>query len=83
MSKNPSTQIIEALGEDFFTDTLGMTERTLRHARTQGTFAAGWYKDIHFECISRGVPCPMSAFNWKGDDKKLGDSAPEFQGRVA
>jgi hypothetical protein len=79
MQKKPSIKIIEALGEAFFTNTLGMTERTLRHARTQGTFASGWYKRVHFECISQGVPCPMDAFNWKGEDKELGNAGHDFQ----
>lgn len=80
MTQSPSSQIIDAIGQEFFTDQLGITDRNLRHYRTSGKFAAGWYRDIHIECVLRGVACPLDAFNWKSPDKKLGDDVDDIQG---
>lgn len=61
----PSQQIIHALGEDFFVQELGLTERNLRHAKSVGQFAAHWFAAIDDACKKSGVPCPREAFNFK------------------
>ena len=75
-------QIIEAIGEDYFTKNLGFTQRNLRHIRATGKFASQWYGEISKKCLEHGVPCPLSAFNMKVIDNKIGNGPSQFQDSV-
>lgn len=79
MHKNSAPDIIKAIGEDYFTDVLGFTQRNLRHVRATGTFASQWYAEISSACIEHGVGCPLSAFNMKVVDKQLGNEFAQLQ----
>ena len=72
-------QLIEAIGEDYFTNDLGFTQRNLRHIRATGKFASQWYGEISKKCFEHGVPCPLSAFNMKVIDKEIGNGSDAFQ----
>ena len=82
MSSKPASKIIEQLGDDVFIAELGFTKRNLRHVRTTGRFAAGRYRDVKAICDAHGVQCPLSAFNWKEPDNKIGNGVGKFQGKV-
>lgn len=72
-------QIIDALGEEYFTNALGFTQRNLRHVRATGKFASQWYAEISKACLDQGVPCPLSAFNMKVVDKQIGNAGAKNQ----
>ena len=82
MSSNPASQIIEAL-PDGALERLGMTARNIRHAKSSGRFSGLWYRRIRDLCMDHGVPCPMDAFNWKGDDTNLGNEVQDYKGSAA
>ena len=81
MSSTPVTQIIEGL-PDGSLERLGMTPRNIRHAKSSGRFSGLWYRRILNLCNEHGVSCPMDAFNWKGVDNNIGESAPEINKNV-
>lgn len=64
MSDKPALPIIEAIGPARL-EAIGFNERLIRHVRSSGTFAAGWYRAIRAECEAIGAECPLDAFNWK------------------
>ena len=76
-TQRPAAHIIDALPVGAL-EGIGMTQRTIRHARSVGTFAAAWYAKINRLCFDHGVPCPISAFRWKeAPDKKIGNQEPD------
>lgn len=79
MAEQNASEIIDSLGESFFLERLGMTERNLRHIRQTGKFASGYYAHIRAQCEESGVRCHISAFNWKQVANKLGDASNAFQ----
>tara|TARA_R110000851_G_scaffold22626_13_gene67030 strand:- start:1285 stop:1560 length:276 start_codon:yes stop_codon:yes gene_type:complete len=81
MKHNSAPHIIDAIGEDYFTGVLKFTPRNLRHVRATGTFASQWYEEISKTCHEHGVSCPMSAFNMKRIDNKIGTSGGQNQDR--
>lgn len=83
MSSYDASHIIANLGAGVIASELGFTERNLRHARTTGKFAGGWYSEIKALCERHGVFCPMSAFSWKVADKKNGNAHGKIQGEAA
>ena len=64
MTEKPALPIIDAIGAPRL-ESLGFNERLIRHVRSTGKFAAGWYKTIRAECDAIGADCPLDAFNWK------------------
>lgn len=75
--KNPAEILIDGIGHDVLKQKFGMTDRNLRHVRSVGSFAAQWYRPIKDEAESRGIHCPLDAFNFKDfTNKRLGGSAP-------
>lgn len=82
MTHITSSEIISKLGEDLLIRELGFTERNLRHIRRQGKFPGGWYSPLKVLCEGHGIYCPLSAFIWKGPDKKHGNAASDNQGRA-
>lgn len=74
-----ANDLIEKLGEEFFLAELEMTERNLRHIKTTGKFAGGWYGPISERCAEVGIICPKGAFNWKGHAKSIGSRDSKVQ----
>lgn len=68
MNHKATHQITDALGTDKIAAHFGVSERTVRLARTTGEFAASWYKDLAILTKDAGIECPMDAFNWKSPD---------------
>lgn len=64
MTDKPAISIIDALGAQRL-EGLGFNDRLIRHVRSTGRFAAGWYRAVSAECEAVGVDCPLDAFNWK------------------
>ena len=60
--------IIDAIGADWFKGQFGVGDAAIRKARAHG-MAASWFHLTERECIERGIPCPRSAFNFKGVGK--------------
>ena len=79
MTIKHASRIISAITPDRLLD-IGMTERTIRHAKSSGRFAAMWYLPIKELCESHGVFCPLEAFTWKAPAKKHGGDLYECQG---
>mgnify|MGYP000847628558 FL=1 len=80
MQQKYAPKIIDALSPDVLQHELGMTERSIRHAKSTGRFAAMWYRPIKELCESHGIYCPLDAFNWKQYAKNSGNPG-ENQGR--
>lgn len=64
MTDKPALIIINSLGTECL-ERLGFNERLLRHVRSTGKFASGWYRPILTACNAVGAECPLDAFNWK------------------
>lgn len=75
MSSNHVHQLIDHLGERFFLETLGWTERNLRHAKSVGKISALWFDAIDKACLAKGFQCPRAAFNMKEPAKDIGEWA--------
>lgn len=80
MDIHTASHIIEAIGQDVFVERFGFNERLLRHTKSTDKFAANRYREIKQLCDERGIPCPLSAFNWKVSDKLSDNAAPVVQG---
>lgn len=65
MNKPAVIAITDALGSAAIERGLGVSEHSVRHARTTGAFPASWYEFLSGECGKEGIDCPMSAFNMK------------------
>lgn len=83
MKSNPAQMLIDAVGHEVLRDSLGLTERNLRHARSVGYFAAQWYAPIKVLAESRGVFCPMEAFNFKPVANLTGNASRSVQAPVS
>jgi hypothetical protein len=81
MQQKQALIIINALPADAL-QSIGMSERLIRHAKSAGTFAGGWYRPIQELCENHGVACPLDAFNWKSSAIKLGKSEKVPQGNA-
>ena len=80
MSSRAVHNIIKHLGVDAICSALDVSPHSVRYAKTKGIFSANWYGEVKAMCDEVGIPCPLSAFNWRSSDKKLGNAAPEIQG---
>lgn len=57
--------IIGTLGKDAICARLGVTPHSVRFAKVEGSFSAGWYAGLLELCCAAGITCPMHVFNWK------------------
>lgn len=73
MAQNHVHTIINVLGEAYFLNTLGLTERNLRHAKSSGKFAAHYFDAVDEACRNKGLECPRDAFTWKVAAKDIGN----------
>ena len=65
MSKTPVHEILNILGADTVQAKFGVSEFSIKHARSSGRFPASWYGEISKMCADNGIDCPMRAFNFK------------------
>lgn len=65
MNKQAVHHITDTLGADVICESLSVTHHSIRYARTDGRFPASWYAHLKAMCEDVGIPCPLSAFNWK------------------
>lgn len=72
MNKTSVHQITKHFGADVIAATFGVTEHSVRYARTAGVFPASWYDALSIMCLEAGIACPRNAFNWKPVAKKTG-----------
>lgn len=70
MNKPAIKNITRTLGDDAICAALGVTQHSVRGARSTGLFPASWYDALQSMCIEVGIPCPRNAFNWKASAKK-------------
>lgn len=82
MQPNPAQMLIDAVGHEVLRDALGLTDRNIRHARSVGYFAAQWYAPMKVLAESRGVFCPLDAFNFKPVAKLTGNGSHVVQAPV-
>ena len=88
MNKPAIKNITRTLGDDAISAALGVTQHSIRGARSTGLFPASWYDTLQSMCIEVGIPCPRNAFNWKAAAKKTSladlavDRTASHQGRL-
>ena len=72
MNKASVHHITDTLSSDAICARLGVSHHSVRYARTDGAFPASWYGPLKEMCDETGIPCPLTAFNWKTSEKKIG-----------
>lgn len=80
MNKKAVHHIIDTLTADAVMARLDVSFHMIRHARTTGLFPASWYGPLKSMSDEVGIPCPLSAFNWKSTANKVGDGGAAIQG---
>jgi hypothetical protein len=65
MNKHAVINITDTLTAPAIMARLGVSSHMIRHARTTGVFPASWYAPVKAMADDVGIPCPLSAFNWK------------------
>lgn len=80
MKKNAVHHIIDTLTGEAICAALDVSPHSIRYARTSRQFPASWYRPIKEMCDAVGIPCPLSAFNWKAGAKKNSNNGTDFQG---
>jgi hypothetical protein len=80
MSKHHVHRITDELGADAICARLGVSSHSIRYARTDGSFPASWYGPLKTMCDDAGIPCPLTAFNWRAPAKEVGDAPASPQG---
>lgn len=83
MKHKPVHHITNTLTPDAIMARLGVSFHMIRYARTTGTFPASWYRQIKDMCDEVGIPCPLSAFNWRHSANKIGDDVSQVQVEAA
>lgn len=63
-------RIVRVLGEEAITSELSVSGYSVKAAKSAGRFPARWYGPLKRVCDDRGIPCPLSAFNFLDPDKK-------------
>ena len=79
MNKHSVHQITDTLGGEAIATRMGVSSHMIRHARTSGMFPSSWYAALKAMCDDVGIPCPLSAFNWRAANK-VGNTMPKSQG---
>lgn len=69
MNKSIPKQMMDQIGEKAFLD-LGLSQRNLRHIKTQGKFPAMWYLPVKQLLESHGLLCPIEAFKFAQPSSK-------------
>lgn len=64
MTNKHASNIIEYLGEPLIMSALGMSRRSIRHARRNG-FSGLHYETLKTILAAKGEDCPLCAFVWK------------------
>lgn len=75
MSRKPTHHIIDTLTPDAIMSRLGVSFHMIRYARSSGVFPASWYDEIDAMCLSVGIDCPRSAFNWKNSANNISSTS--------
>jgi predicted GIY-YIG superfamily endonuclease len=75
--------IVAILTVDAMCDALGVGRHAVRYTRSAGSFPGNWYGTLLPMCKSAGIPCPLSAFNWKATAKQVSTDKPKLQGDAA
>lgn len=76
MADNHIHTLLRTLGEGFFLEELGFSERNLRHAKSVGKISAQYFDAVEKACLDKGLECPRDAFAWKDIAKNSGDGQP-------
>jgi hypothetical protein len=71
MNKPAVIHITDTLTAPAIMARLGVSSHMIRHARTTGVFPASWYAPVKAMADEVGIPCPLSAFNWKATGDAL------------
>lgn len=82
MNKPAILNITNTLGSDAICEALGVTQHSVRAARTTGLFPASWYDTLFSMCIEAGIPCPRNAFNWRAAAKKTSRTLASVDGNA-
>jgi len=72
MNKSAVHHITETLGSEAIQARLGVRHSSVRRARWLGAFPGDWYGQLKPMCDEVGIPCPMSAFNWRASSADRG-----------
>lgn len=72
MGSHVVQKITKELGNAAIREAVGVSDHSIRYARTTGKFPASWYAPIKAMCDERGVDCPLGVFNFKITTKKVG-----------
>jgi len=83
MSKKAVHHIIDTLTAEAIMAELSVSFHMIRYARTTGMFPASWYAPLKAMADEVGIPCPLTAFNWKPTANKLSTGAVKLQGGAA
>lgn len=67
MAKKSVRHITDTLTAEVIQEGLGVGTHAVRFVRTTGEFPATWYRFIKAKCDEVGIPCPMTAFKFKGE----------------
>ncbi len=78
--ENLAKTLIDELGHEKLVSLVGMPERTIRHARSVGYFAAQWYEPVMLVAAKAGVSCPLGAFNFRRLATPNGNATSDRQG---
>jgi hypothetical protein len=65
-----ASEICDALGRKTIKEALGVTKASVSHAASAGSFPASWYPIIKGLCDTRGLECPVDAFNFKSPSQQ-------------
>lgn len=65
MTKDAVRHITDILTPDAICERVGVSIHSVRYARTNGLFPAGWYRVLKTMCAEAKIACPLDAFNWK------------------
>jgi hypothetical protein len=83
MNKPAVHHIINTLTAETIMARLDVSFHMIRYARTTGLFPAGWYAPLKAMADEVGIPCPLSAFNWKSTAKDIGSGPADCKGDAA
>lgn len=83
MNKASVHHITKTLTPEAIMERLGVSFHMIRHARTTGAFPASWYRQMKDMCDEVGIPCPLTAFNWRPSANQVGSAPTAVQGAGA
>ena len=74
MKHHAVDHIISTIGSEVIEQALDVSSHSVRAAKTKRQFPANWYWPLKSLCEETGIPCPGSAFNWRGRKTKDGNA---------